>query len=32
MKDMFTFQNFPMFIVVVLIAWSWISFLSVLVG
>ena len=32
MKDMFTFQNFPMLIVVALITWSWISFLSVLVG
>ena len=30
MKDMFTFQNFPMFIIIVLVAVSWASFLSVL--
>lgn len=32
MKDMFTFQNFPMFLVIALISWSWFSFLSVLLG
>lgn len=32
MKDMFTFQNFPMFIVIVLVAMSWLSFLSVIIG
>jgi len=30
MKDMFTFQNFPMVIIVALIAVSWLSFLSVI--
>lgn len=32
MKEMFTFQNFPMVIVVALIAIAWFSFLSVLIG
>ena len=30
MKEMFTFQNFPMVIIVVLIAVAWLSFLSVI--
>lgn len=30
MKDMLTFQNFPMFIIIALIAVSWLSFLSVI--
>ena len=29
MKDMFTFQNFPMVIIVALIVTAWLSFLSV---
>lgn len=29
MKDMFTFQNLPMAIIIVLITISWLSFLSV---
>lgn len=29
MKEMFTFQNFPMIIIIGLIAVSWLSFLSV---
>jgi hypothetical protein len=32
MKEMFTFQNFPMVIVVALVAIAWFSFLSVLIG
>lgn len=32
MKEMFTFQNFPMVIVIALIAIAWFSFLSVLIG
>ena len=32
MKDMFTFQNFPMTIIVGLIAFSWLIFLSVIFG
>ena len=32
MKEMFTFQNLPMVIVVALIAIAWFSFLSVLIG
>lgn len=32
MKDMFTFQNFPMAIIVALIAGAWLIFLSVLMG
>ena len=30
MKDMFTFQNFPMVIIVALIVIAWASFLSVI--
>jgi hypothetical protein len=30
MKDMFTFQNFPMVIIVALIVVAWVSFLSVI--
>lgn len=30
MKDMFTFQNFPMVIIIALIATAWLSFLSVI--
>ncbi len=30
MKEMFTFQNFPMFIIVALVVVAWASFLSVL--
>jgi len=30
MKEMFTFQNFPMAIIVGLIAFSWLIFLSVI--
>ena len=30
MKEMFTFQNFPMVIIVALIIVSWVSFLSVI--
>jgi len=29
MKEMFTFQNFPMIIIIGLIAVAWLSFLSV---
>lgn len=29
---MFTFQNFPMFIVIVLVAMAWLSFFSVILG
>jgi hypothetical protein len=32
MKEMFTFQNFPMVIVVALIAIAWFSLLTVLIG
>lgn len=32
MKDMFTFQNFPMVIIVGLIAFSWFSLLTVLLA
>ncbi|TDY04103.1 hypothetical protein EDC23_0475 [Thiohalophilus thiocyanatoxydans] len=32
MKEMFTFQNLPMVIVVVLIAISWFSLLTVLIA
>lgn len=32
MKNMLTFQHFPMVLVVVLIGWAWFSFLSVLVA
>jgi len=30
MKEMFTFQNFPMTIIVALVAFSWLIFLSVI--
>jgi hypothetical protein len=32
MKEMFTFQNFPMAIIVALITGAWLIFLSVLLG
>lgn len=32
MKEMFTFQNLPMVIVVALVAFSWFSFLSVILA
>jgi len=32
MKEMFTFQNLPMAIVVALVAFSWFSFLSVILA
>lgn len=32
MKQLLTFQGFPMVVVVALVAWAWISILSVLVG
>jgi hypothetical protein len=32
MKQLFTFQGFPMVLVVGLILWAWISLLSVLIG
>jgi len=32
MKEMFTFQNFPMAIIVALIAFAWIILLTVLFG
>lgn len=32
MKEMFTFQNLPMVIVIVLIAIAWFSFLSVIIA
>jgi hypothetical protein len=32
MKQLMTFQNFPMVLVVGLIAWAWISVLSVLIA
>jgi hypothetical protein len=32
MKQLLTFQGFPMVVVVALIVWSWISILSVLIG
>jgi len=31
MKELFTFENLPMTIVVALIAWSWFSVLSVVI-
>ena len=31
MKQLFTFQGFPMVVVTVLIIWAWISVLSVLI-
>jgi len=30
MKDMFTFQNFPMAIIIALVVVAWLSFLSVI--
>jgi hypothetical protein len=30
MKDMFTFQNFPMVIIITLVVIAWLSFLSVI--
>lgn len=32
MKEMFTFQNFPMAIIIALIVISWLSFLSVIIA
>lgn len=32
MKEMFTFQNFPMAIIIALVAGAWLIFLSVLLG
>src|SRR4030042_6634081 len=32
MKQLFTFQGFPMGVVVALVVWSWISILSVLIA
>jgi hypothetical protein len=32
MKQLMTFQNFPMVVVTALIVWAWISILSVLIG
>jgi hypothetical protein len=32
MKQLLTFQSFPMVVVVALIIWSWISIISVLVA
>lgn len=32
MKQLLTFQGFPMVVVVALVAWAWISILSVLIG
>lgn len=32
MKQLLTFQGFPMVVVVGMVAWSWFSILSVLVG
>jgi len=32
MKQLMTFQNFPMVLVVALITWAWISVLSVLIA
>ena len=32
MKQLLTFQSFPMVVVVGLITWAWISILSVLIG
>ncbi len=30
MKDMFTFQNFPLLIIIGMVAFAWFSFLSVI--
>lgn len=32
MKRLFTFQSFPMVVVVALIVWSWLSILSVIIA
>lgn len=32
MKQLLTFQNFPLVVVVGMITWAWISILSVLIG
>lgn len=32
MKHLFTFQGFPMVVVIAMVVWSWISILSVLVA
>jgi hypothetical protein len=32
MKQLFTFQGFPMVVVIGMVVWSWISLFSVLVG
>lgn len=32
MKQLLTFQSFPMVVVAVMIIWAWISILSVLIG
>jgi hypothetical protein len=32
MKDMFTFENFPMVIIIALIAFAWAVFISVLLA
>jgi hypothetical protein len=32
MKHLFTFQGFPMVVVVALVVWSWFSILSVIVA
>ncbi len=32
MKDLFTFQNFPMAIIIALIAFSWFSLITVLIA
>ncbi len=32
MKEMFTFQNFPMVIIIALVAFAWFSFLSVIIA
>lgn len=32
MKQLMTFQNFPLVVVTALIVWAWISILSVLLG
>jgi len=32
MKDLFTFQNFPMAIIIALVAFSWLALLTVLIA
>lgn len=32
MKEMFTFQNFPLTLIIALVAFSWFSFLSVIIA